>query len=117
MELKPAYITIVEGPPPDFQEVINRWAGSVMEGLSANHIALVEMRTFDGPKLVKRCQDAWDNYQPARLNFPLGNGNRGELDIIATRWETVAEGHKLYLWIRLDGDFVLDEDDLLDFDF
>ncbi len=111
MELKPAYITIVEGPPPEFEEVTNRWAGGVLEGTSINQVALVQMRTFDGPKLVQRCAEAWANGRPARLNFPLGDGSRGELDIIAARWEPVTEGHKLYLWIRIDGEFEIDEID------
>jgi len=104
METKPAYITIVEGPPPEFQLVANMWAAGVIEGPLGKEIALAEMRTFDGPKLVKRCTDAWAEGRPARLDFPLGDGNRAELDIIATRWEAVTEGHKLYLWVRLDDD-------------
>ena len=30
----------------------------------------------------------------------LGEGARGELDILAVRWEAVSEGHKLYLWVK-----------------
>jgi hypothetical protein len=98
----PAYITIVEGPPPDFHDVTSEWSLGVLEGIEANEVALCEMRTFDGPKLVKRCQDAWREGRTARLDFPTGDGGeRGELDIVATRWETVDEGHKLYLWVRI----------------
>ena len=110
MELKPAYITIVEGPPPEFQEVINHWGGSVLESPIESQVALVEMRTFDGPKLVQRCQDAWANKRDARLDFPTEDGDRGELDIIAVRWEEVSEGHKLYLWVRINGELEFDED-------
>lgn len=112
MELKPAYITIVEGPTPEFQEVNNHWAGSVLEGTEESEVALVEMRTFNGPKLVQRCQDAWAKGREARLDFPTEDGGRGELDIVAVRWEEVAEGHKLYLWVRLDGELEVDEDSL-----
>ncbi len=118
MELKPAYITIVEGPPPDFEEVTNRWSASVLEGTTLNQTALVQMRTFDGPKLIKRCQNAWAEERPARLNFPLGDGSRGELDIVAARWEAVDEGHKIFLWVRIDAEFEteeIDEDDLFSF--
>jgi hypothetical protein len=60
------------------------------------------MRTFDGPKLVKRCQQAWQEGRTARLDFPTDEaGERGELDILAVRWEKVDEGHKLYLWVRV----------------
>lgn len=98
----PAYITIVEGPPPEFRDVSNEWAIGVLEGVEETEFALCEMRTFNGPKLVKRCQDAWREGRPARLDFPTGEeGERGELDILAVRWEEVEEGHKLDLWVRI----------------
>lgn len=116
MELQPAYITIVEGPPPNFEAVSTRWSNSVLEGNTLNDVVMVDMRTFDGPKLVQRCKDAWAERRPARLNFPLGNGERGELDIIAAQWEQVEEGHKLHLWIRIDGEFEvgIEPDDYID---
>ena len=98
---EPAYITIVEGPPPDFRDVANEWTYGVLEGLESSDVALVEMRTFDGPKLVKRCENAWREGRPARLDFPTGEGARGELDILAVRWENIDEGHKLYLWLKV----------------
>ncbi|MFQ5577117.1 MAG: hypothetical protein ACE5G8_09050 [Anaerolineae bacterium] len=109
MNVNPAYITIVEGPPPEFEEVVSSWTNGILESQVENQVALVEMRTFDGPKLVKRCQDAWANGRPARLNFPTGDGARGELDIVAARWESVSEGHKLYLWVRIDAETEVDE--------
>ena len=98
---KPAYITIVEGPPPDFRDVSNEWSIGVLEGIEQTDIAQCEMRTMNGPQLVKRCQDAWREGRPARLDFPAGDGNRGELDILAVRWEEVEEGQKLYLWVKV----------------
>jgi len=98
---KPAYITIVEGPPPEFRDVSNEWSIGVLEGIESSDIALCEMRAFDGPKLVKRCQDAWRENRPARLDFPTGEGARGELDILAIRWEEVEEGHKVLLWVTI----------------
>ena len=107
METQPAYITIVEGPPPEFQPVPDGWSQEVIEGLDWKPVALVEMRAFDGPKLVKRCTDAWAEGRPARLDCPLDDGQRAELDIIAVRWKAVPEGHKLYLWVRLEADMAL----------
>lgn len=112
MELKPAYITIVEGPPPEFQEVLSDWAGGVLEGTDESQIALVEMRTFNGPKLVQRCEEAWAAKRDARLDFPTEDGERGEFDIVAVRWEDVEEGHKLYLWVRIEGEIEVDEDSM-----
>jgi hypothetical protein len=99
---KPAYITIVEGPPPDFRDVSNEWSIGVLEGTKNSNIFLCEMRAFDGPKLVERCYSAWCAGRPARLDFPTGAGSRKELDIVAARWEKVEEGHKLYLWVKMD---------------
>lgn len=96
----PAYITIVEGPPPNFQETSEEWTTGVLESRGPNMIALCQMRAFNGPQLVKRCHDAWREDRPARLDFPSGDGTRGELDIVAIRWEQVEEGHKLYLWVK-----------------
>lgn len=102
MELeKPAYITIVEGPPPDFRNVSEEWLMSATEGKHTSQVALCEMRTFNGPKLVERCQNAWREGRAARLDFPVEGGIRQELDIIAARWERVQEGHKLYLWVKM----------------
>ncbi|HMQ54026.1 MAG TPA: hypothetical protein PKE64_11540 [Anaerolineae bacterium] len=98
---EPAYITIVEGPPPEFRDVASEWSIGVLEGVESSDVALCEMRTFNGPQLVKRCQDAWHNGRPARLDFPTDEGSRGELDIVAVRWEQVPEGHKLYLWVKI----------------
>jgi hypothetical protein len=97
----PAYITIVEGPPPDFREVSNEWPIGVLEGTANTEIKLCEMRAFNGPKLVERCYKAWGEGRSARLDFPTGDGVRKELDILAARWEAVEEGHKLYLWVRM----------------
>ncbi len=98
----PAYITIVEGPTPEFHDVSNEWSIGILEGTQNSEIALCEMRTFNGQQLVNRCQDAWHEGRPARLDFPAGeNGERGELDILAARWEQVDEGDKLYLWVRI----------------
>ncbi|MEM7034148.1 MAG: hypothetical protein AAF629_31695 [Chloroflexota bacterium] len=116
METKPAYITIVEGPPPEFQATPDQWPYLVLEGPLNTQIAMAEMRTFDGPKLVKRCTDAWSQGRPAKLDFPTGDGERAEIDIVATRWEEVAEGHKLYLWVRFDDEFDFDVDFDDDFD-
>jgi hypothetical protein len=73
----------------------------VLESSDNGDIATCEMRTFNGPKLVERCQNAWREGRPARLDFPTGDGSRGELDILAVRWEAVEEGHKLYLWVKV----------------
>jgi hypothetical protein len=97
----PAYITIVEGPPPSFREINSDWAIGVLESYANSDIILCEMRALDGRKLVQRCQDAWNDGRPAMFDFPIGDGEREELDIVAIRWEEVSEGHKVHLWVKV----------------
>ncbi len=98
---EPAYITIVEGPPPDFHDVSNDWSIGVLQGTETSEIAMCEMRAFDGPKLVTRCEKAWQENRPSRWDFPTGDGMRGELDIVAICWEEVEEGHKIRIWLKI----------------
>ncbi len=107
-----AYITIVEGPPPEFTEVDEYWTASLVEGRSQASVAMCETRTFNGRSLVDRCRRAWDEGKPARLDFPEADGRRAELEIVAARWERVPEGQKLILWVRIEDPEGIEEDDL-----
>jgi hypothetical protein len=98
-ELEPAYITIVEGPPPDFAPVDDNWSSSILESPDGSDVSLVEMRAFNGPSLVDRCQAAWQEGRPAYLDYPQSDGFRQHAEILAARWERVPEGHKLFLWV------------------
>ena len=108
-----AYITIVEGPPPEFSEVNTDWAASLAEGTSRSVVATCETRTMNGEALVERCRQAWQRGRSARLDFPKpDDGGRSEAEIIAARWQLVSEGQKLILWVKLDETQELEEDDL-----
>jgi hypothetical protein len=106
-----AYITIVEGPPPEFTEVEMHWTASLVEGNYQAVVAMCEMRTLNGEALVERCQWAWQEGRPARLDFPQLDGERAEVEIIAARWEQAPEGQKLILWVKVEG-IDQEEDDL-----
>ena len=103
-----AYITIVEGPPPEFAAVRRDWTASLAEGQTGSLVATCEMRTFDGQSLVARCVRAWDDGHPARLDYPVElsasspPGGRAEVEIVAACWEQVEEGQKLVLWVKVD---------------
>jgi len=103
-----AYITIVEGPPPDFSAVNKHWTASLAEGADWTLVATCQMRTLDGQSLVDRCQSAWQEGRPAYLDYPrpaedvvLSLG-RAAAQIVAARWEKVADGQLLTLWVRSD---------------
>lgn len=108
---EPAYITIVEGPPPDFTEVNTHWTDSLSEGSVHAVIAKCETRTLNGEALVERCRQAWGEGRSARLDFPHDDGARAEVEIAAARWEQVPEGQKLILWVRIDEFEEIEEDD------
>jgi hypothetical protein len=97
-----AYITIVEGPPPEFVEVDTYWTASLAEGPFQSVIAMCETRTLNGEALVERCRQAWQEGRSARLDFPQFDGERTEVEILAARWEQVTEGQKLILWVMVD---------------
>jgi len=99
--IEPELITIVEGPPPEFRAMPDIWPLSVYEARAPRETALVQMRTFNGPRLVERCQRAWVESRPVKLDYPDGVGARGQVDVVAARWGEVEEGHVLYLWVRV----------------
>lgn len=95
------FITIVEGPAPDFTSAPTEWPWSLLEGPGNTVCAVCKLRTRDGQALVERCRIAWDEDRPVRLDYPDGEGGRQEAEIIAARMETVAEGDVLHLWVSL----------------
>jgi hypothetical protein len=103
-----AYITIVEGPPPDFRAAHHHWTASLAEGPDWTTVASCEMRTFNGQGLVERCRKAWEEGRPARLDFPVRAesyapiSGRAEVEIVAARWRSIEEGQVLTLWVRTD---------------
>ena len=99
--IEPELITIVEGPPPEFRAMPDVWPLSIHENRAPLETALVQMRTFSGPKLVERCQRAWGESRPVKLDFPDGVGARQQVNVVAARWGEVEEGHVLYLWVRV----------------
>src|SRR5258706_12146034 len=54
-------ITIIEGPPPVFEQVNDGWAMGLNESPNLSVPALTRLRTFNGPALVQRCYNAWHN--------------------------------------------------------
>ncbi len=49
-----AYITIIEGPPPEFAAARRDWTASLAEGQIGSLVVTCEMRTFNGQSLVAR---------------------------------------------------------------
>jgi hypothetical protein len=110
-------ITIIEGPPPTFEEVSENWALGLNESPVLGDIALTRLRTYNGPALVERCHRAWRNQLPIHLEFKTSDGLEVRAPIVAARHVETEEGDMLFLWVRLiseDTELELDYDD--DFD-
>jgi hypothetical protein len=95
------FITIVEGPTPDFTPISTEWPWSLQEGPNNVMCAVCKLRTLDGEAMVERCRSAWEEGRPVRLDYPDGDGGRREADIVAARIETVEKGDVLSLWVCL----------------
>jgi hypothetical protein len=112
-------ITIIEGPPPTFEEVTENWVLGLNESPSLADVAVTHLRTFNGPALVERCHRAWRNQQPINLEFKTTDGLEQRAPIVAARHVDTDEGDVLILWVRLANDEMeleLDYDDDYDDD-
>jgi hypothetical protein len=107
-------ITIIEGPPPVFEQVNDGWAVGLNEGPRLSFPALTRLRTFNGPQLVERCHRAWHNSKPIHLHYRNDLGLEQTAPILAARNVDTTDGHVLLLWVYLDSDqveFEFDSDD------
>jgi hypothetical protein len=119
-------ITIIEGPPPTFEEVEESWALGLNESPYLADIAVTRLRTFNGPALVERCHRAWRNQQAIHLEYRESDGLEQRAPIVAARYIETEDGDMLILWVRItneDAEIELDyeddsdDEDELDSDF
>jgi hypothetical protein len=119
-------ITIIEGPPPTFEEVEESWALGLNESPYLADIAVTRLRTFNGPALVERCHRAWRNQQSIHLEYRESDGLEQRAPIVAARYVETDDGDMLILWVRItneDAEIELDyeddndEEDELDSDY
>jgi hypothetical protein len=99
---EPEKITIVEGPPPTFELVVDSWLLGLTEGPLPKRVAMCRLRTFNGPALVERCHRAWHNNQTIALEYRTEEGLTQQAPIVGARWLEQPEGHLLLLWVRLE---------------
>ena len=99
-------ITIIEGPPPVFEEVGEGWVLGLSEGPKSGHIVITRLRTFNGPALVERCHRTWRKQQTMFLEYRASDGLEHQTPIVAARALEMDEGQLLLLWLRLTDDEV-----------
>jgi hypothetical protein len=115
---EPELISIIEGPTPEFQPTPQRWLQSIHEGPRDHAIASCQLRTANGTDILSRCQNAWQENRPVKLDFPDEIRMRQQVDVVAMRLDEVEEGQVLLLWVSLPYELVsvedLDDDDFDD---
>jgi len=109
-------ITIIEGPPPTFEQIPELWVHGLSEGAMQSEMVMTRLRTFNGPSLVERCYRAWHNKRDIQLEYRTPDGLNAEALIVAARNMESDEGDMLLLWLRLPDDSVELEIGYDDFD-
>ena len=94
-------ITIIEGPPPTFEDVHEGWPLGLNESPTLHKLALTRLRTFNGPSLVERCYRAWHQQHAIQLEFRAADGLIHKTPILASRTMEMDDGHMILLWVRL----------------
>jgi hypothetical protein len=97
-------ITIIEGPPPAFEDFRDGWAMGLNECTSLGSIALTRLRTFNAATLVERCHRTWRNQSSMHLEYRAPDGLPHKAPIVAIRPIEIEEGEMVLLWVRLVGD-------------
>jgi hypothetical protein len=93
-------ITIIEGPPPEFENADDGWAMGLNETLGNYESALTRLRTFNGQALVERCHRTWKNNLPMYLRFKNAIGLEDQVPIMAVRAVDTNDGQVLFIWVR-----------------
>jgi hypothetical protein len=95
-------ITIIEGPPPTFENISDGWALGMSESPFLFDLALTRLRTFNGPSLVERCHKAWSKQEQIYLHYRDTIGVEDKVPIVAARSIESEDGQVLWLWVRLE---------------
>lgn len=98
-------ITIIEGPPPVFEPVMDGWVNGINETSGFFDVSVTHLRTFNGPSLVERCHRAWRNQGSMFLLYRNHLGMEEQAPILAARAMDSIDGQVLYLWVRRHTDF------------
>lgn len=99
-------ITIIEGPPPVFEQVSDGWAMGLNESPNVLVPAMTRLRTFNGNELVERCHRAWNRQDTIQLHYRNDMGLEQTAPILAARNVETPDGNVLLLWVYLDKEHV-----------
>jgi hypothetical protein len=99
-DIEPEFITIVEGPEPEFVSHEETWALSLLEGPEYIGVSRCQLRTYNGSAMVERCRQAWAEGRPVLLDYPNRFGLRKHAQVVAARHKEIEQGPLLLLWVR-----------------
>jgi hypothetical protein len=111
--IEPELITIIEGPTPEFRSSPQEWVQSIQEGPEDRMVAVCQLRTGSGPDILARCQNAWREGRPVKLDFPDELRMRQQVDVVAVRLQELEEGEVLVVWVSLP---LIDDEELEEID-
>ena len=98
---EPELISIVEGPPPQFEFADDESMLAFHDSLRPFELARCDTRTLNGPKLMARCHNAWAEKRPVMLEYKDMDGLKQRVEICGIRYEKLDEGTLLQIWVRL----------------
>ncbi len=104
-------ITIIEGPPPEFQAVDDGWAIGLNESSNMYDMVITRLRTFNGQALLERCHRTWNDHSTMFLHYRNRLGLEERRPIVAARSVETEEGPVLFLWVRLSPEEMESESD------
>lgn len=98
---EPELISIIEGPPPQF-ELANGDPWLLYQDTQRPfNLARCETRTFNGPKMIARCHNAWSERRPVMLEYKDLEGLKQRVEICGIRFDELEDGTLLQIWVRL----------------
>lgn len=106
-------ITIIEGPTPTFERIVDGWALGLNESPDLFDLVLTRVRTFNGNALVERCHRTWRTQGNIYLHYRNRLGLEERAPIMAARNVDTHDGNMLLLWCRREPGL---RDDEMDFD-
>jgi hypothetical protein len=97
---EPELISIIEGPPPQFQFEDDQSTLLFQDTTGPFEIARCDTRTFSGPKMLARCTIAWADRRSVMLEYKDLDGLKQRTEICGIRFDKLDEGTLLQIWVR-----------------
>ena len=98
---EPELISIIEGPPPQFQFVDDQSLLGFQNTQGPFEVARTDTRTFNGPKMIDRCRNAWAQKRAVMLEYRDMDGLKQRVEICGIRFDKLDEGTLLQIWVRM----------------